>query len=480
MGLKRIIRIVVIVLFLFVSVHISAEAQNDVINYGRVSVVMPEITAEIKGTGYSSSDVSAMLGMEELKVDRVSAFRKQSHSTCAYVLLDLSTSMRDSFELAKKNVISYVQQMGEKDKIVLVTFGKKEVGMPLSGSETKNEIIEKVKSLKCDQKGTLLYEALDRVYQLSRASNSNYDREYVIVFSDGKDKQKGRVTYEEIEEKYKNHELPIYAYCAKSTSKEGSDRFGELARLSGGCISIIHNQEEFSQFLTTIDDVTLIWMTAKSSQADGKSKQLSIKMGDIQAECMVPIKRSSDKVVVPTASPNSEIEKDEEVSMGMVLLLVVIGMIVAGGIVVFIMIVKKRKNRASDDSPVVDKKEEYQEREYIQSEYSRVKHHIQIEDSVHLRMKVKTGRVSEQNIDVDVVSSLIIGRSDVCDIYIDDSKLSRQHFAIENAQGRLYIIDLQSRNGTTLNGIRVNSRMELHNGDKIVAGLSDIIITISR
>ena len=77
-----------------------------------------------------------------------------------------------------------------------------------------------------------------------------------------------------------------------------------------------------------------------------------------------------------------------------------------------------------------------------------------------------------------VLALLIVGRSDTCDIYIDDTKLSRQHFVIENDNGTFYVMDLQSRNGTMLNGIRINSRQRLSSGDKIMAGLSDIIITI--
>lgn len=478
MELKRWIGMIVAVMFIMVSKGSIVEAKNDVINYGRVSVVMPRITAEIKGSGYASSEVSAMLGTEKLSVESVNTFDKQSHSTCAYVLMDLSTSMRDSFELAKKNVIAYINQMGEKDKLILVTFGKADINIPLTGSETKEEMIEQVNALQCDQKGTLFYEALNRAYELSRASVSNYDREYVLAFSDGIDVQKGSTTYREIEKKYQNHELPIYAYCAATSSKKGSDRFGELARLSGGSISIIHNEAEFTQFLGTVDDITLIRMTAQNNQADGKSKQLSIKMGELQAECMIPITRSAGD----TSAPVAKTEKDTDASNGIVILFVAIGiLIIGGGAIILIVILRKRsKGKETDDVAAVEPEQEMKSEvfEYAQKEPCRIRHHIQIDETVHLRMKVKTGRTNEQIIDIDVVSSLIIGRSDVCDIYIDDSKLSRQHFAIENDKGKVFLMDLQSRNGTTLNGIRVNDRMELHNGDRIGAGLSDIIITV--
>lgn len=77
---------------------------------------------------------------------------------------------------------------------------------------------------------------------------------------------------------------------------------------------------------------------------------------------------------------------------------------------------------------------------------------------------------------MEVVSSVIVGRAAACDICIDDTKLSRQHFAIEYEQGFLFLTDLQSKNGTMLNGIRIGSRQKLTSGDKIFAGLSDMVI----
>ena len=103
--------------------------------------------------------------------------------------------------------------------------------------------------------------------------------------------------------------------------------------------------------------------------------------------------------------------------------------------------------------------------------------HLKNGSAKKINLRVKTGSSSEHNTVTQVSSSLMVGRSDICDLYIDDIKLSRQHFVIENEDGNLFIQDLKSKNGTFLNGTRVSSRQLLHSGDKIVAGLSDIVIT---
>ncbi|MGN0158194.1 MAG: FHA domain-containing protein [Brotaphodocola sp.] len=73
-------------------------------------------------------------------------------------------------------------------------------------------------------------------------------------------------------------------------------------------------------------------------------------------------------------------------------------------------------------------------------------------------------------------SSLIVGRSSICDICIEDGEMSRQHFCLERDGEQIYIMDLQSTNGTAVNGIRIGSKRRLDSGSTIEAG--SIRITI--
>lgn len=62
------------------------------------------------------------------------------------------------------------------------------------------------------------------------------------------------------------------------------------------------------------------------------------------------------------------------------------------------------------------------------------------------------------------------GRSKDCDIYFDDPKMSRQHFALETDGMDVYITDLESSNGTFINGVRLEKRRKLLPNDEIAAG----------
>ncbi len=568
MELKKIINVVLALILVFCFTVPAAAEQSCIISLGRIGVNMPEISVEIKGSGYDKNEISSTLESEKLSVENVYSYDADANSTCAYILVDLSTSMYGSFDLVKSNIISYIKSLSANDKVVLITFGETEVNMLLTGSETREDAISVVNQLKCNENGTLFYEALSQAYQLSNASNSNFDREYVIAFSDGIDVQKGSSTFEEVIKQYDSHSLPLYAACSYNASKAATDKFGELARISGGSFSIIKSKDAFNDFLSEINDVTIVNLKAATNYADGKEKQLSIKVGSSQAEYTIPIARSisdtsaptvtrlfydiekdafvisfSEKVVGATSNAaykisNSKSEKLEvseifysekdnayeiktkkpiykgtynfefsgikddskeanslsgkqvvEVeksnnSAGLplwsIILIIVGSVIVIGFVVLIIIIFAKKKNDEinTEDALTIPVKNQMESIDYTEPIQDVVKHHIKINDAIRIRLKIQTGKISEQNIETNIVSSLIVGRSDTCDVYIDDAKLSRQHFVIENDNGIFYVMDLQSRNGTILNGIRINSRQRISSGDKIMAGLSDIIITI--
>ena len=67
---------------------------------------------------------------------------------------------------------------------------------------------------------------------------------------------------------------------------------------------------------------------------------------------------------------------------------------------------------------------------------------------------------------------LTLGRSATTDLcYADDSGLSRQHLVIELAGNRWQLRDLNSKNGTVVNGLRLGSEAhQLRPGDRISAG----------
>lgn len=76
----------------------------------------------------------------------------------------------------------------------------------------------------------------------------------------------------------------------------------------------------------------------------------------------------------------------------------------------------------------------------------------------------------------NVEGSIFVGRSKICDIYFEnDENLSKQHFVIEITKAACYIEDLETTNGTMVNGVKISSRRMLSDGDVITAGKEKIV-----
>ena len=70
----------------------------------------------------------------------------------------------------------------------------------------------------------------------------------------------------------------------------------------------------------------------------------------------------------------------------------------------------------------------------------------------------------------DLIGGLSIGRSKDADVQIDDRYASSIHARLFSREGRHFVEDMNSTNGTTLNGAALNGEAELVDGDTIQIG----------
>jgi len=76
---------------------------------------------------------------------------------------------------------------------------------------------------------------------------------------------------------------------------------------------------------------------------------------------------------------------------------------------------------------------------------------------VYGRLRVDGGPDKGKTFDLTAVS-VILGRRADCDVVLNDSSVSRRHARLDFYRGRFTITDLESTNGTRVNGVRINSK----------------------
>lgn len=84
------------------------------------------------------------------------------------------------------------------------------------------------------------------------------------------------------------------------------------------------------------------------------------------------------------------------------------------------------------------------------------------------KIRVESGPLREKifNLNKD---SIVIGRRESCDIVLDDDSISRRHARLDLSRGVYLIHDLDSTNGTKVNGERITTRT-LKSGDVLTFG----------
>jgi FHA domain len=83
---------------------------------------------------------------------------------------------------------------------------------------------------------------------------------------------------------------------------------------------------------------------------------------------------------------------------------------------------------------------------------------------------VERGGGLERDQRFDLIGGLSIGRSKEADVRIDDRYASSIHARVFSREGRFYVEDMNSTNGTLLNGATLHGEADLIDGDTIQIG----------
>ena len=83
---------------------------------------------------------------------------------------------------------------------------------------------------------------------------------------------------------------------------------------------------------------------------------------------------------------------------------------------------------------------------------------------------VERGGGLERDQRFDLIGGLSIGRSKEADVRIEDRYASSIHARVFSREGRFYVEDMNSTNGTLLNGATLHGEAELIDGDTVQIG----------
>lgn len=78
-------------------------------------------------------------------------------------------------------------------------------------------------------------------------------------------------------------------------------------------------------------------------------------------------------------------------------------------------------------------------------------------------------------VDVRPDESVTVGRARDCEVPVETQKASRRHLVLEASDRGHRVRDLESTNGSHLNGMRLEGEANLNDGDEILVGECRIV-----
>lgn len=136
--------------------------------------------------------------------------------------------------------------------------------------------------------------------------------------------------------------------------------------------------------------------------------------------------------------------------------------------ILFLLIERKRAKHVKETTRLLKELE----RKNVSINQTRTDSGEKIPDTAKkaVQLLVFSGTSEEKRIPFTIIRTAFFGRGNENDISIREADISRQHFVLAVENGEVFIKDLDSKNGTLVNGIRIREQRKLHSGDEIKTG----------
>mgnify|MGYP001431744782 CR=1 FL=1 len=391
-------------------------------------------------------------------------FYDQSKEGIGFIfLVDISKSItKENFDLVKSSIITWINSMSSLDKVSLISFGE-EVNILQDFSDNKELLISSIEKLERTDLETRLNDALMTSQEIASIKRDDLPRRKAIIcLTDGLDEYIGGVTREELLNSFQDRRTAIYSIgfteIQNEEELEGINNIAVLSRLSGGVFIDANEASIEGAYNIARERVTNTFVINSSCSSciyDGKKINFNVSV-------------ALDGYELNTQSPITLIPFQEELSKNQksytYLWPLTAVILLLTGIYLY-----SRNKRKVDAGAFEDGLGGSFEEDSLEDTT------LPVEDSVSINKKeVKLAPISSGVNEVLLqigISPVVLGRSSNADVTISGEKeISGKHCEVSIEQERLFVSDLDSKNGTSVNGVMISTRHPLDPQDILGIG----------
>lgn len=444
----------------------------------------------------AAGQLSATIGQIQADVKEIKRFDQSGEGVGYVFLVDISRSISaGQFEQMKAAINLWVDKMRDTDRSAVISFGEK-VTTVQDYTADKNALKNGVKTLAMSDNKTQLHQGIAKAIEMSHRIDATLpSRRVIVMLSDGEDDFPGGMTRNEVLAVMKEDRVPLYAIGFSPQGKKGEANLktlGEFARMSGGEF-FDSNGAELGKLYESIQQKVLksflVKLDATKATADGKLYRLQLTFNSAGKTMTDGL----DLRILSPAGPTLEpwyINFYKKIPIwgygvgGAFLILIII---------LFVVIRSRRKKAAQLIAEEEERRSVIAEQEAAQrkaaAESARAAEDKRKSDEqltvkkasapgLKIKFTILGNSGNQRDYGISLSGRSFIGRSSECDLAIsDDEEISKRNSELTLEGGYVMISDLNSTNGTFVNGVPVKTGHRLKSGDLILIGRTELRIT---
>ena len=473
---KKLVCAVLALAMAFMSGSAAFASEDYSISSEHTTVVnkMPHFTVYCETDTPKADKLTVSVDGVKAKITSTKPYSEYDKGVTYYILVDISKSMKsdvlDNIKSATKQFCD--KQLTDEDSVYILPVGDEgDIKFRTKAAEPgSKELTNAIDSLEIESKYSYIYRALDTVgesveHDVSEAADDEIlKRNVVIFFTDAKDNTRGGdVLKEEAADRLKTLGVPLYAFTV-GNNMQGKDNMKTVVNTLNGRMFSGNMNDDLKTLKNLIDNTLVLDAEAVNAKAACEDGVINVV---VDGPDMTKAVEVSDIVALKSGRLSNSIGYSIKMFFAKfwwIILIIAIALIAF----IWVSVIRNHKGIVNIDGETVfnDNIEKHKHIKVAENKFNvkTVIFNISIRGSEYVRKKV------------EITESLIVGRSSANDVSFDDPRMSGQHFYIQLQGEKLIINDLNSKNGTFLNGVRVTVPQQLNQNDIITAGESKIVV----
>lgn len=450
-----------------------------------------DISIYVKNAGSSLSDITVQIGASQSSQVTCRTIEDSEFETL--ILIDNSLSIPQNtrgriFDFLQK----FIDGKAGNEKIAIGVFSR-EITYLTDYTGNRQELTDAAASITYQNQETYITDMLYELYSREYSANPKDVYRRIIIIADGIDNESLGYTTDELNQLIRENPYPIYTIgCNTGKNNDELERFFALARLSSAGYFLLDSEEAVSAIADELGgdrQIVKIAAVPPEDMMDGSTRSVKINFQEqsVSVEMKMPqqVKQEETTEVFESTEPETveeasavetTVEETQDDSQRIsavkfIMCVVVFWILVLIVIIAWIAVRHFRKKRQKEkrQTQTLMMQRELELREALSDGAA-------MQQSGHQRpiaYIVLTDVYSpDRSFRAPLNRDVVIGRNrTACQIVLDyDQSVSAQHCRIYTMGSKLMIKDLQSSNGTFMNGNRIFADTELVSGSIITLG----------